>query len=270
MASPPAPRKLDLVGDEETLFIPLYAKALDYRSRRPILGDAKADEIVRAVDFDYERIRTRGTPTLLVVRARQLDEWVREFVRAHPSSVVVHLGCGLDARYLRIRPPDGVDWYDVDFPRVIEARRSFYDERGSYHMLASAITDPGWIETLPSDRATVVVADGVFEYLDRTDVATLFGRIVDHCPSGEFDFDVLNSFALAMGNARLTARSGARLKWAVDDPGDIDRLSARVKRVYLGSVFRSRYVPWPSRLALGIAFLLRNYRTSIRLVRCTF
>jgi hypothetical protein len=36
----------------------------------------------------------------------------------------LNLGCDLDARVHRIDPPATVDWYDVDFPAVIELSTS--------------------------------------------------------------------------------------------------------------------------------------------------
>lgn len=40
---------------EETLLIPLYARACDAASRRPVLGDRRARELVEAIDYDFTR-----------------------------------------------------------------------------------------------------------------------------------------------------------------------------------------------------------------------
>jgi O-methyltransferase involved in polyketide biosynthesis len=46
----------------ETLPISLDAKALDRRSRHPVLVDATADAIVRALPCDFDRLRAPGGP----------------------------------------------------------------------------------------------------------------------------------------------------------------------------------------------------------------
>ncbi len=40
---------------QETLLIPLYARACDAASRRPVLGDRRARELVDAIDYDFSR-----------------------------------------------------------------------------------------------------------------------------------------------------------------------------------------------------------------------
>jgi O-methyltransferase involved in polyketide biosynthesis len=69
----PTSHKLKLTKVQETLLIPLYAKALDHRSKAPILNDAKADEIVRSIDYDFAKTGGFGDESL-VVRAKHYDE----------------------------------------------------------------------------------------------------------------------------------------------------------------------------------------------------
>lgn len=100
-------RRVKLKGAQQTLLITLYAKALDSRSRRPVLGDRKADEVARAIDYDFQGTALPGNSRAMVVRARQTDEWVRDYLRGEPGSVVLNLGCGLDSRASRISPSSG-------------------------------------------------------------------------------------------------------------------------------------------------------------------
>src|SRR5262245_37426911 len=113
-----------LTREKETLLPTLYGKALDSRTQHPILGDTFADEVVQRLDYDFEKLKLpRGAGISLPVRAKHLDGWTREFLAANPSQTVLHLGCGLDSRVLRIDPAATVRWYDVDHPEVIELRR---------------------------------------------------------------------------------------------------------------------------------------------------
>lgn len=263
-------RRLLLRGAQQTLLITLYAKALDSRARRPILGDSKADEVVRAIDYDFQRTALPGNSRVIVVRARQIDEWVREYLRREPRSVVLNLGCGLDSRVSRISPPSGVEWFDVDFPEVIEERESFFAEHSGYGMLGYSLTDHRWLECVPRDRPAMVVAEGVFEYLREDDVRSLLGRIVEAFPRGQLAFDVMNSHAIASGRSALRERMGAEHTWAVDDVGALDSLEPRLRRVSNLSVFRSRYMPMRQRIALGAASVVPRIGGMIRLLRYEF
>ena len=52
------------------------------------------------------------------------DNWTRQFLAAHEQAVVLHVGCGLDARVLPAGSGPGVLWYDIDYPEVIAAART--------------------------------------------------------------------------------------------------------------------------------------------------
>ncbi len=267
------PQKVNLTGAQKTLLIPLYAKALDSRSKHSILHDKKADEIVRAIDYDFGNQGGFGNKNILVVRAKQFDEWVKEFLKSNPNGAVLNLGCGLDTRIARIDPPSGVTWIDVDFPEVIKVRRNFFTDGDGYQMIASSITESEWLEKIPKDRPAIAVADGVMEYLSEEEVRTLLNRITDHFSSGQITFDVMSSSAIERGRSRLKDTMGAEHKWAVDDLHKVDELDPRLRRINSFSVFGSKYVSklqLKYRLAYSIVNLFPNFRNTIRLLRYEF
>jgi O-methyltransferase involved in polyketide biosynthesis len=91
---------VELVGVQKILSPVLKAKALDNRLPVPILGDSYAEQVMRRLDPDYDKSRF-GTSQLglaAVVRARAHDDRARSFLADHRHAVVLHLGCGLDAR----------------------------------------------------------------------------------------------------------------------------------------------------------------------------
>jgi O-methyltransferase involved in polyketide biosynthesis len=105
----------DLSPLERTALLTQYARALDSRWARPILGDVLADEIVHKIDYDFAGL---GVPTSVVcqsaLRAKMLDDRVRAFTSEHADAVVVDLGAGLDSGPFRVN--SAVDWYSVDLP----------------------------------------------------------------------------------------------------------------------------------------------------------
>jgi O-methyltransferase involved in polyketide biosynthesis len=184
---------------EWTNLVTLYLRACESRSRRPILGDHAAAEAVDRIDYDFKRIHRSSLPAsnqyLVALRAKQLDDWCAEFLSRHLDAVVLHLGCGLDGRAFRLAPQPPVQWFDLDQPGVIGLRRELYDETERYHMIASSVTDPQWLDQIPTGHPTVIVAEGLLMYITETEVRELLDRLVDRFGCGELLFDTLSALA---------------------------------------------------------------------------
>jgi O-methyltransferase involved in polyketide biosynthesis len=101
---------------------------------------------VRKVDYDYEKLGIpRSSAIYIAHRAKKLDEIAQRFTAQHPNAVGLDLGAGLDSRALRVAPPPTADWYDVDFPEVIAARRQQVPDRATPHGIGADLTDPTWL-----------------------------------------------------------------------------------------------------------------------------
>ena len=70
--------QIHLTDVQKTLLITLYAKAIDNRSKNSILHDTKADEMVGRIDYDFTKLNSWGNDNLIVVRAKQYDDWIQE------------------------------------------------------------------------------------------------------------------------------------------------------------------------------------------------
>jgi len=259
-----------LSGAQITLAITLFAKANDFRSRRSILKDWKADEIVRSLNLDFEQIKAKGARTLLVVRARTIDDWTRDCLARFPSAVVLNLGCGLDSRILRISPAPGVGWYDVDFPEVIALRRRFFTIGPGYEMREGSISDPSWLAGIPRDRPVVALLEGVLEYLPSEEVQRIFRSLTQSFERGVVIFDIMNSAAAQAANSRLKGASGVSLQWTVDDLAVIDAIDPRLRRVEAYRYASSKLLPFTQRLLFRLASTSSKMQDFVRLVRCEF
>jgi O-methyltransferase involved in polyketide biosynthesis len=156
-----------------------------------------ADEIVQTLGYDCGKFRLSASPILnIALRAKKLDEVALRFVASHPDAVALELGAGLDTRMFRIAPPSTVDWYDVDFPEVIAARRQLIPDRANAHYVGTDLTDPDWLDAIPTDRPAVIVADGLLAFLAQEDMISLLNRLTDHFPSGEVAFNGYSRFAI--------------------------------------------------------------------------
>lgn len=215
--------RVDLSGAPQTMLATLYAKALDADLDDPILGDVYAKQVVERIDYDWSRttITAKRSPSV-TTRSAHFDAWARQFLAAHPRAVVLHLGSGLDARFFRVDPGPGVDWYDVDYPDVAELRRQLFPTHDRYHVVAASVTDPAWLADIAADRPALLIGEGLTMYLTEQDGVALLRRVVEHFGAGELQFDAFNSLGIkSQWSNTVVRRSGATLHWAINGPEDI-------------------------------------------------
>ncbi|HNT53676.1 MAG TPA: class I SAM-dependent methyltransferase [Anaerolineaceae bacterium] len=222
-----------LSQEQETLLIPLYAKATESHRARPIFSDPKAGEILAAVAYDFSSLRVpRKTSITLCLRATRLDAVARNFLNQNPTGRVLHLGCGLDSRCLRI-PPAEADWYDLDLPMVIDLRRKFYPEKPNYHLVASSVTAWDWIEQIPPDgRPTLVIAEGLLMYLTEADVRTLILKLQQRFPGCHVVADVYSQLTVRQISRHPSLKkTGATIRWGIDEAKAIERWGTGIRLI---------------------------------------
>ena len=233
--------RVDLNGPPQTMLATLYAKALDADAPNSILNDHYAKAAVERIDYDWDAttIDARRAPSV-AVRTAHFDNWARQFLAVHDEAVVLHVGCGLDARAYRLDPGAGVRWYDVDYPEVISLRERVYPGRTNYRMLPASVTDPSWLAEIPADRPVLFLGEGLTMYLTKADGLGLLRRVVDRFGSGELQFDAFNTFGIRSQviNA-VVRRSGSKLHWGIDGPSDIVDAIPGVRVLVWESVFDS-------------------------------
>jgi O-methyltransferase involved in polyketide biosynthesis len=259
--------RIGLAGAAETMLATLYARALDADADKPILGDTLAKDLVSRIDYDWRKTSvTARNASAGTVRSAHFDNWARQFLVLHDRAVVLHLGCGLDDRVLRLNPGPAVEWYDVDYPDVIALVEQLYPAREHYHPVAASVTDPAWLSAVPTDRPVLLIAEGLTYYLTRHDGVALLRGVVDQFPSGELHFDVHNWLGIKLHKINpIVRRSGSTMHWAVNEPNDILNAVAGVRLLAAISVFDTdafKQLPGGAYRALGKMMLavptLRN------------
>lgn len=215
--------RVDLHGPPQTMLATLYAKALDADLPNPILGDRYAKEAVGRIDYDWTKTTiTARKSASVTTRTAHLDIWARQFLDAHPSAVVLHMGCGLDGRYFRLQPGPLVEWYDIDYPDVAELRTRLYPAAEHCHVVAASVTDPAWLTRIPNGRPALMIAEGLSMYLCEQDGIALLRRVVDRFDRGELQFDAFNRMGIkSQWMNAVVRRSGSKLSWGIDGPGEI-------------------------------------------------
>jgi O-methyltransferase involved in polyketide biosynthesis len=218
-----------LTPAQASLFLTLCGRALDSRAPRPFLGDRAAAEILARIGYDCSRFPLPASSvTDIALRAKKLDGVVRRFVARHPDAVVLDLGVGLDSRMTRVAPPSGVDWYDVDYPEVVALRAEAIGQKTA---IAADLTEPGWLDAVPTGRPAVIVADGLVAFLAQDAFVTLLQRLVDHFPSGEIAFNGYTRFhTWVLKRYRGTASiADGVVNPGFDDPRDPERWEPRLR-----------------------------------------
>lgn len=144
----------------KTLYIPLYGKAY-VSKKRIILEDKKAEQIWKQEGFALKgKSKSKWLAYYMGMRSAVFDDWVKKQITENPNAIVLHIGCGMDSRVERVNAQN-TQWYDVDFPDVIEERKRYYTENNHYHMLASDAREQAWITALPKDKDAIIVMEGV-------------------------------------------------------------------------------------------------------------
>ncbi|PWG07165.1 class I SAM-dependent methyltransferase [Streptomyces sp. V2] len=216
----PQPKHTPELGEiQETLLIPLYARAVETRKRRGILHDPRAVEMVDSLEYDFSRFD--GARSLVGANLRTLlfDHWVRQFLTAHPSGTVVEIGTGLNTRFERL-DNGKVHWFDLDLPDVAALRHRYFDDTPRRHILPASVTDPSWTEAVRNSPGPhFLVAEAVLIYLDEPGVRAVLDLIATQLPGSRLAFETAASHMLDHQNTHdVLAKVSARMSWRCDDP----------------------------------------------------
>ena len=218
-----------LSGVAETLLITLYIRAMESRRPDALIKDEKAMALVAQMEADFSKIRQikmdEDDKVSILLRNREFDTKVKEFLVRCPEATVVHIGCGLDARFERV-DNGRVEWYDLDLPEVTELRRKFIGgESERYHYLGYSAFDPAWLDTpgLQRARPLLCLAEGVFMYFEEAQIKALVLRLQERFPGAELVFDAFSQYIVRMNNLRFAlTKYSARYHWGLRHAKDLE------------------------------------------------
>ncbi len=215
--------KFQFVGDymnsvNETLYIPLYGKS--YVSKKGIfLNDKKAEEIWEAEGFALKgRSKSKWLAYYMGVRSAVFDEWVKNQMIAARDAVVIHIGCGMDSRALRVGAVKQ-KWYDVDFSEVIEERKRYYSESFNYKMISGDARNDIWLKSIPEKNCAIVVMEGVSMYLTSKELHELTENLCDHFEQVVLLMDCYTVLAAKLSKYKNPINDvGVTKVYGIDDP----------------------------------------------------
>jgi O-methyltransferase involved in polyketide biosynthesis len=222
-------RQFAELGDvQQTLFVPLSARAAESRRKHPALRDPRAVEILDSIDVDAVYTKNWGG-FIMVTRTLIFDWWVREFLSQHPAGTVIELGTGLNTRFERVDNGQ-CHWIDLDLPDTIEVRRRFFTDTDRRQMVAASVLDDSWHEVVAAlPPPYFFVSDGVLVYLEEDAVKGALARIASRFGGSLVAFDTYGKRTYEQQRA-IAARRGMAARWAwwCDDPRSLQAVGLRV------------------------------------------
>ena len=205
-------------GVNKTLYIPLYGKA--YVSKKGLfLDDKKAVEIWETEGFTLKgKSRSKWLAYYMGIRSAVFDNWASRQIADTEEAVVVHIGCGMDGRVLRVDRANHM-WYDVDFPEVIEERKRYYTESADYKMIAGDVRNCNWLTSIPEKKHAVVVMEGVSMYLTSKELHELTASLCNHFEKIALLMDCYTVFAAKMSKHKNPIKTvGITKVYGIDNP----------------------------------------------------
>ena len=259
---------------QETLLIPLLARAEETQKPRGQLQDPKAVEIVEQLDYDFEKWRGGRTLAGAMLRARMFDRYVEEFLAEHPQGTVVELGCGLDTRFDRVDNGQ-VRWFDLDLPDVMELRRRFFQDEPRRTMITASVLAADWMDEVEATgRPWMFVSEAVLIYLDPPQAQQAMLSIARRFPGAWIAFDTVAGKMVDNQHKHDAMRHMAReswFRWKCGDPREIESWGPELRLVVSKSFLDADKdlidrIPLSFRLIAKYApFLLKRSVSSYRL-----
>jgi O-methyltransferase involved in polyketide biosynthesis len=260
---------------QETLIMPLWARAQETKKKNPIIRDEYARDLVDRIDYDFSKFESN--PELAenqqlqwAIRTYHFDHCIREFFVRNSHAVIINIGAGLDTAYHRIADR-GALWVNIDLPDAAALRRKLIPDTEEEITIAKSVFDFSWIDDLSEltrDRCILFTAAGVLFYFSPSEIESLFRRLADAYPGAHFVFDAVTSrWILWLTNRAIMRKSGmdssVRLKWHLKKGSHLKKYLGSVKVVEEHSMFSN--VPSTEGLSrkllrdLKIGKLLRVY-----------
>jgi O-methyltransferase involved in polyketide biosynthesis len=247
----------ELSGVPETLLWTLYQRAAEARRPDTSLRDARAVQLVEAIDYPFEdRFGGGEFGQWQALRARCFDLEVLAFLEEHPAGTVVALGEGLETQFWRV-DNGRVRWLTVDLPETIELRRRLLPpESPRQRMIGGSALERIWLDEVDPAQGLLITAQGLLMYLDPSDVHQLVGTIAARFPGAAMVLDgVPPWFSARTVKGQMTQHgyTAPPMPWALD-AAEKDRLRA----LHPGIVLRDLRPPRGHGLLHGRVFPLLN------------
>lgn len=208
--------KVKLNGVQETLLIPLIARAVETKKKNARISDRNAVDMVNKIDYDFSKFEKSASQQGVIARTMILDRETQHFVDKYPDGICISIGCGLDTRYHRIRHKS-IAWYNLDFPDVIAMRKKLLYEGNQVKYIAKSALDISWPgEVAEKNRPVLIILEGILMYFTETEVIQLLAMLKKHFPGCVILAEIMHPFVAARSGYHDTVKkTSAVFQWGV-------------------------------------------------------
>ena len=222
--------KIKLEGVQETLLIPLIARATETKEENPRINDKSAVEMVNKIEYDFSKFNKKGSQQGVIARTMILDRETQKFVDEHPDAVCISIGCGLDTRYHRIRHKK-IDWYNLDFPEVIALRKQLIYESKQVKYIDKSALDLSWADEIKEkNRPVLILLEGILMYFTEAEVIQLMGILKNHFPGCTILAEIMNPFIATQSKHHDTVKNtSAVFKWGVKSGKHMEKMCDKLR-----------------------------------------
>jgi len=214
--------KIDLGPVQETLMLPLWARARETEKDNPVVCDTYAKNMVERIDYDFSQIEEGPAADhqgVWAIRAYNFDNIIEAFLANNSKAIVVNIGAGLDTTFQRV--DDGtVLWVNIDLPDVVAMREKLIPDSEREMTISKSIFDFTWIDDISrwtEGRFILFMASGVLCYFEAQEVEILFRKLAETYPSSHVIFDSMSWLVLWGTNRDIMKKSGfdssTLIKW---------------------------------------------------------
>lgn len=244
--------KLDLGAVQETLLLPLAARAYDAESKYPILNDQKALELFKQLVPNRKAFRKNLLKVGIVSLTERgwiIDRAVKDFLKRNPKGKVLNIGAGLETSFYRLGQPN-VPWFDLDLPDSLALRKQLLPNNfKNVKYIPKSMFDESWIDDIGNiSDGLMITVSGVFPYFDEKQVQLFFNTFAPKLKGTEIIFDVLSNATRFFVQRKINqaGMSKATLDWGIMNPRHIEKWNQHIQFVKAYS-----YLQHPSFNAIG-------------------
>ena len=220
---------MELTNESKTLFIPLLGKA-EVSKNNVFLYDPKAEEILSNLDYDFRSLKqSKWLFLYMSLRSLIIDELCNKYISENSNLIVIHLGCGLDSRCLRVNQGFKC-WYDLDFQNVIDIREKFYSINSKYKMIGSSVLDFKWLDYINDCENVLIVMEGLTMYLSEKEIKDLINQLSNKFKRVHLIFDAYSKKGVKLSKIKNPVKKmNANIKFGIDKKEDFLLLNDKLK-----------------------------------------
>lgn len=205
--------KIRLSGVPETMLQTVYARAKE-SSGRGAIHDAKAEEIIEKLDYDFSLAdKDTAMHSGVIARTIVLDRMTKEWLASHPGAVVVNIACGLDTRCYRMS--GNAHWYNLDLPETMAVREKLLPESGTISQIAMSAMEDWGSEISEQNVQVLIVIEGLTMYLNAKDVQQIFAVISSRFSQATIFVETMNPMIVKRFKEKSIEGSHAKFTWGI-------------------------------------------------------